>query len=442
MQAPLELVGFSRPDFTPEESEDCLTINIVRPAGVDEYTRLPVLVWIYGGGQQEGGSADQRYNSSSLVEESVSMGQPIIHITFNYRVSGFGFLSGRDIFHSGSANVGFYDQRMALHWIQDNIAAFGGDPYHVTISGESAGGLSVGVHYLAYSGRDDGLFHAGICQSSGPLDSAAYANLDQQNEAYDRVLKLSGCGQEDDGMACLRAVPAKSLREIFQGVSYGGVIDGNIITNDSVHNVRGGNFVQRPLLIGSNLNEGTAFTLEGRTRVDTAAEFAEIVSGMDAAGVLTNETTDMIVGEYLNLSESEVATGLGTVRPSPNATLGSLYGRVSLFMGDYMFLARQRLVSQIWAQAKVPIYGYRFDVPMEGFDHEVLGATHFAEIGFTFKNKLGLGWPVHPLRPADESTFDDHLRLATTMSRMWVRFASTYNPNSNRGEYCTMKCNH
>lgn len=435
IQAPLDLVGFSRPGYTQPESEDCLTINIVRPAGVDRYSRLPVLVWFYGGGLQEGGSADQRYNSSFIVEESVNIGTPIVHVTLNYRVSGFGFLPGSAILDAGAANLGFYDQRLALRWIQENIAAFGGDPSHVTISGESAGAQSVGIHYLAYSGRDDGLFHAGICESSGPLASSVSVALERQNQVYNRVLNLSGCVGANDTLECLRTVPAATLREIFQKQSYTPIIDGGIISDHAYNNLQAGNFIKRPLLIGSNLNEGTSFTLQGQTGVDTSDEFAEVVSSMDTAQVLTNSTRDLIVRAYMDdLSDTEVEQGLGTVKPSPSPTLGSLFGRVSLFMGDFSFLASQRFVSQLWAEAGVPAFGYRFDVTPNGFDPSVNGASHFAEIGFVFKND-GLGWPVNPLMSEDMTTRQGQLKLAETMSRMWISFANTYNPNPSHGKF-------
>ncbi|KAL3455984.1 Alpha/Beta hydrolase protein [Aspergillus heterothallicus] len=105
--------------FPHEENEDCLTLNVVRPSGLNKFNKLPVLVWIHGGGLQEGGSADQRYNMTFLVQESVQIGTPVIGVSFNYRLSGFGFLPGRAINESGIANLGLYDQRKALSWIQE-----------------------------------------------------------------------------------------------------------------------------------------------------------------------------------------------------------------------------------------------------------------------------------------------------------------------------------
>lgn len=96
---------FSQTGNSHEESEDCLTLNIVRPATAHSISKFPVLVYIHGGGVQEGSGADQRYNMSFLVQESVGAGAPIIGITINYRLSGFGFLSGSALQKSGVMNL-------------------------------------------------------------------------------------------------------------------------------------------------------------------------------------------------------------------------------------------------------------------------------------------------------------------------------------------------
>lgn len=111
--------------------EDCLTINVQRPAGVSPSAKLPVLYWIYGGGF-EAGSAGM-YDGSSIVKKSVSQKQPIIYVNVNYRLGGFGFLAGKDLANEHSTNLGLRDQRLGLQWVAENIAAFGGDPDKVTI---------------------------------------------------------------------------------------------------------------------------------------------------------------------------------------------------------------------------------------------------------------------------------------------------------------------
>lgn len=129
-------------------------INVIRPAGLDDTADLPVAVWIHGGGLTTGGSADPRYNLSFIVNRSVGMGTPMIGLSFNYRLSAFGFLTGKEAMDEGATNIGFRDQRLALQWVRENIAAFGGSPEKVTIWGESAGAESVTAQVLAYNGTN------------------------------------------------------------------------------------------------------------------------------------------------------------------------------------------------------------------------------------------------------------------------------------------------
>jgi carboxylesterase type B len=145
-------VGYGGDDLGKDLSEDCLYLSVVRPSNLSPNASLPVLVWIHGGGLFMGGSNDARYNLSFPVQNSVEMGSPMIGISIQYRLSGWGFLGGKEVLDNGVANLGFRDQRLALHWVQENIAAFGGNPEKVTIMGESAGAQSVGAQLLAYNG--------------------------------------------------------------------------------------------------------------------------------------------------------------------------------------------------------------------------------------------------------------------------------------------------
>lgn len=125
-----ECVGYGGDDIGYEVSEDCLALNVIRPAGY-EGQELPVAVWIHGGGLQMGGTADRRYNLSFIVQNSVEIGKPIIGVSIGYRLASWGFLYSQEVQGSGNTNLGLRDQRLALHWIQENIAAFGGDPAKV-----------------------------------------------------------------------------------------------------------------------------------------------------------------------------------------------------------------------------------------------------------------------------------------------------------------------
>jgi carboxylesterase type B len=120
------------------QSEDCLTLNIQRPAGTSASAKLPVVVWIFGGAFSIG--AAHLYDGTRVIKQSVDLRQPIIFLSINYRLGGFGFLPGKEIAAAGISNLGLRDQRLALEWIQENIAHFGGDP-------EKVSGLDLGLQH-------------------------------------------------------------------------------------------------------------------------------------------------------------------------------------------------------------------------------------------------------------------------------------------------------
>ena len=172
--------------------EDCLTVNVQRPAGTKADAKLPVLFWIFGGGFELGSTA--MYDGASLVAESVAQGKPIVFVAVNYRVGGFGFMPGKEVLEDGSANLGLLDQRLGLQWVADNIAAFGGDPEKVTIWGESAGAISVLDQMMLYDGdnsyKGKPLFRAGI-MNSGSIVPADPVDCPKGQAIYDRVSSYS-----------------------------------------------------------------------------------------------------------------------------------------------------------------------------------------------------------------------------------------------------------
>ena len=118
-------------NYTNPMSEDCLYVNVQRPAGVKKGDKLPVLFWIYGGGFEIGTTND--YDSTGIVLTSVGMKEPVIVVEVSYRLNAFGFLQGKELAHDGSTNLGLRDQRKGMEWVAENIAEFGGDPNRVTI---------------------------------------------------------------------------------------------------------------------------------------------------------------------------------------------------------------------------------------------------------------------------------------------------------------------
>jgi carboxylesterase type B len=187
----------------PNQAQDefaCLNLNITAPhKALKSDTRLPVLVWIHGGAFVMGSNADRYAALPSLVKESIKNGQPIIAVSLNYRLGYFGFLASKQLAAAnanrggGSGNWGLHDQRVALEWIQKNIASFGGDPSAVTVIGHSAGSASISAHILA--GKP--LFQRGILLSGvlggvlgpdaadSPYTQGEYDDLQKQLNAKD-----------------------------------------------------------------------------------------------------------------------------------------------------------------------------------------------------------------------------------------------------------------
>ena len=276
-------VGYGPSQVGYEVSEDCLYLNVIRPAGhVRDHHHdregLPVAVWIHGGGFVQGSGVDLRYNLSFIVEHSMRMGQPMIGVTLNYRLSAWGFLQGREVQASGNSNFGIRDQRLALHWLKENIAAFGGDPEKVTIWGQSAGAGSVGLQITAYDGRDDGLFRGAILESGNPIFYGDQNRTEYYDEAYNNLTTAAGCGNSTDSLACLRTLDFETLNSVVNTSSLSSIwapqIDGDIIARHSSIQLAEGAFVKVPIIEGANSDEGTSFSPTG---INTTADFEDAI---------------------------------------------------------------------------------------------------------------------------------------------------------------------
>lgn len=258
-------------------SEDCLTLNVVRPSG--DYKNLPVAVWIHGGGLNNGGSSDPRYNLSFIVQQSTYARSPFIAVSINYRLQAWGLLFGKEVLDDGAANLGFRDQRLALHWVQENIAAFGGDPKKVTAWGESAGARSVGAQIIAYGGRDDKLFRAAIMQSGGTASD--YQTVEQAQPQYNNITAAANCSTATDTLDCLRKVPTQVLSDIFNSTTIFAqfrsavAVDGDFIQELGYQALKAGRFNKVPILHGRNRDEGTGFAVAG---INTTEQFKAAVS--------------------------------------------------------------------------------------------------------------------------------------------------------------------
>jgi carboxylesterase type B len=388
---------------------------------------------VNSGGFYEGGTVDPRYNLSRLVQKSVEANKPIIAVSLNYRLSAFGFLWSDEVKANGTANNGLRDQRRAFHWIQENIAAFGGDPSKVTLFGESAGGIAIGRQLTAYGGRDDKLFRAVIMESGGPLERWPYATPypdTYSQELYVNLTTSTGCANATSSLECLRTLPFAKLNAALNitdtwiaGTGLGpwlSVIDGDFLQDHQSTQIADGRFVKVPVLYGTNTDEGTAIAPSG---VNTDADFRAAV----AQGGPDNETIAMIEYLYPNVpaigipAEHDLTTAEET-------TYGLQWKRAAAFFGDMVEHFPRRAVVHAFSQQNLSAYSYRFNIIPAGLS-AAIGVTHYQEVAWVFNNIDGVGYATSPFngslinRPA-------YVQVSTLMSRMWASFATDLDPNN------------
>jgi carboxylesterase type B len=433
---PIGLPGFSQ-NVTAPMSEDCLYLNIVRPAGVSAKAKLPVMAWIHGGGFLEGSANDPRYNGSFIVNNSVRMGMPAIFVSFNYRLGALGMLAGAAAEKEGITNLFLRDQRQALAWIQENIVKFGGDPARVTLFGESAGAMSIGGHLFAYGGRDDRLFSAAIMESGGSYLSNLLTKTEDKEASFQGVLNTTNCSAVVDPVACLRQAPVASL---LKAASTSMSVDGDVFIESGAKAMAEGHFVKVPTIMGSNRNEGTAFlTPFARVPMNGYDEFQALLGGLYRNSNYTQADGQKIWDLYQTYVNQEGTAGLGPVVADQGPAIGTFYGLTSLVIGDFGFTLGRRSMSQAFVAKGVPTYSYFFDAQTANMDSKRYGVAHFQEIPFVFNNWQGVGWEVNPIPQGLEKS--RYRRLAETMSRMWISFAVTHSPNNHKRKHSHLTSN-
>ncbi|KAH7141100.1 Alpha/Beta hydrolase protein [Dactylonectria macrodidyma] len=408
-------------------SEDCLTLNVVRPEGTQPGDDLPVGVWVHGGSYVMGGSRDPRYNLSNIVAQSTEENKPMVAVSINYRLSYWGFLFSGEMQDAGAGNVAFRDQRMALRWLQENIAAFGGSPDKITIWGESAGARSLGMQLVAYDGNHDDLFRSAILESGSPI--AKFADASAWQPYFDALVQKTGCDTAADRLSCLRELPWQTLSAIFNGTtslgvtspSLSAVIDGDFMTAQASQLLRGDKFAHVPLLLGNNFDEGTAYAKQG---INTTEQFKAYLTTLS----LNSDQVETITELY----PDDPAVGIPasyTGRPAAYP-FGLQWKRVAAFAGDYQQHSGRRLLAETYAAADLAVYSYMWNVYVNGIG-PIYGATHFQEVAFVFDNTQGAGYAVNPF----ENKPQTFVQLADLMSKLWVAFTHANNPNLGASSY-------
>jgi len=370
-------------------SEDCLYLNVWTPAK-DATEKLPVMVWIYGGGFASGATNTPLYDGTRLAQKGVVL------VSVAYRVGPLGFLAHPELSREsgrGSGNYGLLDMIAGLKWVKENIARFGGDPSRVTIFGESAGGIAVSM--LTASPAARGLFHRAISESGG-----SFAPPRSGNEAGQTVPTLASA--EANGKAFLESLGAKDIKaaravsaeQLIKDLGpMGGIgrfwpnADGVVIVGDQYELYQAGRFNDTPVLIGTNSDEGGLFV---RSAITPAAFEQQIRSGY-------GPQADAILKAYPHADDKEALKSTKDV------------------------FRETAFAWHTWAWALLQSQKGKGKAYVYYFDHRTPstpdGANHGSEIAFVFRNSRGGATPAN------------EVALSDLMSSYWVNFAKTGDPN-------------
>ncbi|KAH6714200.1 Alpha/Beta hydrolase protein [Leptodontidium sp. MPI-SDFR-AT-0119] len=256
-------------------SEDCLTLNIWTKPQAGE-SKKAVLVWIYGGGFTTGNSNNPAYNGQYIVED-----EDVVLVSFNYRLNVFGFPG----YLNGTKNLGLLDQRLAIEWVRDNIAKFGGDPSRITLFGQSAGSASVDYHTFAWA--DDPIAHSFIEQSGSVLGPGGGLGAISANTAagywYAAATALDCGDRSTDQAELLACMKSKSYKELLKAIaggaeggaiatSFGPTVDDKIVFSNYTQLAIDGKFSKLPLLLGSTDYEAGLFRVLDSFRNETKSD--------------------------------------------------------------------------------------------------------------------------------------------------------------------------
>jgi carboxylesterase type B len=381
------------------ETEDCLVVNVWRPIGTTARDRLPVHVFIHGGGLVNGNGAQN--DESKLVAET-----GVIGVSFNYRLGVFGFLRtpGLTAESADAGNYGFLDQQAALRWVQRNISAFGGGPSRVTIGGESAGGWSICGHLV--SPGSQGLFSRAMIQS-GSCSSQTPARAEQRGSAF---VTATGCTDTATAVTCLRGAAIGKLLDAsadFVAQTAARFVSGTpSFAEAPAAAVAAGRFRRVPIVVGANRDEGRTFSQGyiGASRGDYE-KFVRDVFGSRAADVLARYRWPARPGRFTAaylVGAIETDAGLiAGIGGCTNRTLTRTFAR--------------------WTRT----YAYEFDhrtgpglTPIQGY---VWGAGHAAELAYLWPSFTN-GTPIATRFDASER------RLAREMVQNWGAFTRSGTP--------------
>lgn len=409
-----------------EISEDCLHLNVYRPNGTKSTDKLPVLVHIHGGSFISSSKDEITIQPSGLIIESIANGHPVMAVNINYRLGVYGFAKSDSLHAEGSLNAGLRDQRLALEWVRDNIAAFGGDPKKVTIYGQSSGGLAVGMQIMAYGGKKPTPFQQAICESQA-LEPGIVGNF--TNRAMSALVAASNCSTSDNQSAatisCLRSLSMTQLLDLQTstyasdaGANIGDIwlptVDGDFLPAVPSALIASGQFNDVTTVMGwceDDTNPFVDSTIS--TDNDTFTFFSSYLPGMSTAHV--KELLSLYpVSEFL---------------PNPSANLSSEFYRSGRIVRDVLMVCEPYLYGAALSKAGNDVYFYdqnqTFVTPelvYNGFPG--MGVVHTSEFAYVFGNLSHYDVYGYPYKP----NATDYALLKRE-SRSWSSFATFGKPS-------------
>lgn len=388
------------PGMGTDLGEDCLYLNVWRPAEASA-KKLPVMVWIYGGGLVNGGTQPAIYQGDNFARQGV------VFVSINYRLGRFGFFAHPALTAEHpdelKGNYAYMDQLAALRWVQRNIAAFGGDPKQVTLFGESAGGFS--VHTLIASPMGKGLFQRAIVESGGGRTNEGAAPGVGAAEATGLAFaKAQGIeGRDAAALARLRALPAATVTGNLNMFTAGA----NAATYPG------------PMTDGKLVLETPQAAYLGRRQAKVALMVG--ANGADL-GFNTSPTLDALMAPF----GADKAKALAAYDPEGSGNLGRIRNKVGM---DQLMEEPARFAAAAFAAQGLPAYEFRFDYVGDALKaRSPNGAPHASEIPYVFDKYeapyIAMVSPTHAGQPsaADKA-------MATAIHSYWLNFAKTGNPN-------------
>lgn len=405
-------------------SEDCLYINAWVPNPDQTGVKKPIMIWIYGGGYYSGSSTLDVYDGRYLAAS-----QNIIVVSMQYRLGMLGFLNLESELAPG--NMGLLDQLLGIRWVQDNAEYLYGDKNNVTIFGESAGSVSVGLHLISPLSRD--LFSRAIMQSGSPtgdwtLMSAENSWLRLNKTVFGGKMNCPRSSHVPTIMKCLLNLPARLLNG-FEGWAPSGPaqfnwlpsVDYYFLVERPIVSMEKGNFKKCPLLIGSNANEGSYFIIYELFPFGFGANFRNRQLNFSIPYKQHKSFLEKAFRFYpqwdteINQFGTDAIIYRYTDWRNPDDTSLNLYN-LDMAVGDYHFLCPTNKFSQYFVQAGQPVYYYLFAQRASVLSWgEWMGVLHGYEIPFIFGE---------PLRPGSRYT-EDEKRLSRQMMAMWANFSQT-----------------